>query len=177
MSVESEKAKVAYEIFRDLGPKRTLPGLAAAMGRDPSYLSTLKQWSSKFSWQKRALAHDHKTIREGLAQRTVFREQGLQQLAEGVDEAVGQVLGIIRDQRMVPIKDRNGDKIGEKPLIAASTKLEASKLLLGIVGIVPVKRIELTQDQESLDEKIDKLLSEVPTEKLAALEEIFASDS
>jgi hypothetical protein len=52
---ESYKAFNAFAVFRDLGPERTLPKVAAAVKKS---ISMIQQWSSRHDWLERADAYD-----------------------------------------------------------------------------------------------------------------------
>lgn len=145
------KARAAYELYRDLGPKRTLQRVANLQGRPRRRgVSVLKGWSAKYGWQKLTADHDHAKLRKALGGRENMRERTTQLLVEAQDEMVELLLAVARDTRTLPVMDRQGiqvvDANGEpvyKPLVRTSTRVETIKWILGVVGHVPVKRMEV----------------------------------
>ena len=55
---ESPTAFKAFSVYRDLGPSRSLPKTALAMGRPPGYKQTLWEWGNKYEWNSRCLDYD-----------------------------------------------------------------------------------------------------------------------
>jgi hypothetical protein len=153
---ESKQAQAAFEIHRDYGPARTLKKTAELIGKS---MSQLQKWSSWHDWTQRCLEHDHAELRDGLGQREITRERGTQRLVEMIDDAVSVLHEVMTDASKVPIKDRDGNQMqgpdGEllfKPMVKASTRMEAAKAVLGIAGLVPVKRMVVEdKSAEALD--------------------------
>jgi hypothetical protein len=56
--LESAKAFNALAVYLTLGPDRSLPQLAEALGKQPGYLGQLKKWSSFYGWQEKCRVHD-----------------------------------------------------------------------------------------------------------------------
>jgi hypothetical protein len=55
---ETAKAYVAFCVYRDLGPTRSLAKAAQAMNHPPGYKHTLGEWSTKYKWQSRCFDYD-----------------------------------------------------------------------------------------------------------------------
>ena len=153
------KASVAYDLYCAMGPTRSLSTLAEQMGHPPGYLGQLKRWSARYGWQRLAAEHDHAALREGLGQREIVKERALQMLVDWLPEAAQTLYDIMTDSDRLPILDRHGEQALDpdgqpmyKPAVAVSTRLEAAKALMGIGGMVPVRRTEhVDRTEESLD--------------------------
>ena len=156
------KAQVAFEVYRDLGPSRSLAQVSKLMG---TALSNLNAWSAKYEWVRLTTEHDHAELREGLGKREIIRERGTQQLVDAIPRAVKTLVDIMEDTRQLPILDRQGNQMrgaatkeGKpgallfKPLVKASTRANCAEKVLGIAGLVPVKRM-IVEDKsaEALD--------------------------
>jgi hypothetical protein len=67
---ESDEPWQAFCIYRDLGPRipgsggRSMENVRLSLGKDESFISALKLWSSKFDWVKRARLHDDELERQ-----------------------------------------------------------------------------------------------------------------
>ena len=170
---ETAKAQSAFTLYRDMGPGRSLRGLAELLHRRPSYIRTLKGWSAAFHWQERVAEADHAELRESLGQRKIVREQTLQRLIDAMDLATDVLIQIVTSTETIPILDRHGKAVGVRPLVAASTKLEAASRILGIAGLVPIKRTEVVETTgEALDEAAD-LARSLTDDQLSAMIEIL----
>ncbi len=156
------KAAVAFEVYRDLGPSRSLAQVSKLMG---TALSNLNAWSAKYEWVRLTTEHDHAELREDLGKREIIRERGTQQLVDAIPRAVKTLVDIMEDTRQLPILDRQGNQMrgaatkeGKpgallfKSLVKASTRANCAEKVLGIAGLVPVKRM-IVEDRsgEALD--------------------------
>jgi hypothetical protein len=57
---EPAKAWTAFRMYRDMGPlDRAMDTVRVNLGKPPSYLRVIHQWSSKYQWVLRARAYDH----------------------------------------------------------------------------------------------------------------------
>lgn len=174
------KARAAFEIYRGLGPARTTKEAAALVGTTQR---TLQGWSSKYEWVRLCTEHDHAELREALGKREIIRERGTQQLIDAIPKAVKVLMDIMEDERELPILDRQGnhqkDADGEfmfKPLVKASTRANCAEKILGIAGLVPVKRMEtIDRTAESLDEAAAITRAMTPAQ-LEALIKILGDD-
>lgn len=150
------RVRAAFEVYRDLGPTRRLIDAAKLINRSHSLL---QEYSAKYEWTRLVTEHDHAELREALGKREIVRERGTQRLVEMIDDAVTVLHGVMMDQRQIPILDRQGVHMegpdGEllyRPLVKASTRAQAAEKILGIAGLVPVKRTEtVDRTAESLD--------------------------
>lgn len=178
------KARVAYELYRDLGSTRTLQRVADLQGRPPRRgASQILRWSAKYEWQRLTAEHDHKQLRKALGKREVMRERGMQRMVDEQEELIDRLLAIARDTRVLPVMDRQGMQVvapdGKplyKPLVKTSTQVETIKWILGVIGYVPVKRMEITdRTEESLDTAAAVTRS-MTLQQLDALAEILDDD-
>ncbi len=174
------RARAAFRIYRDLGPGRTLRQVTELLGkRSPS---TVRGWSARYDWADLVAEHDHAQLREAFGQREIVKERALQTLIDRMHEAAETLYAIMTDDKSVPILDRHGeialDENGEplqRPTVKASTRLEAAKTLLGLAGLVPVKRTEhVDKTAEQLDQAAAVLRTCSP-EQLEAFMEILGS--
>jgi hypothetical protein len=167
---ETGSALVAWRTFLELGPGRSLAATVEAMGRKPSYRGLLARWSAANDWQGRAAAHDQQELRACLAGRSEIRERALQQLVDAAGRASQIVLEILDDVSCVPVLDRHGRQVGERPRVAASTKLEAAKWIHGVLGIQPVRRLELeVKSPPTVSDVADRILDSVDSERIAQI--------
>jgi hypothetical protein len=122
-------------------------------------LNLCARWSREHEWVRRAGEHDHAALKEALGRRELVRETATQKVVDYLDTAVDVLYSIMTDKRQLPIFDRQGEQVkdvnGEpmfKPLVRASTRAQAAEKILGIGGLVAVKRTELVdRTAESLD--------------------------
>jgi len=161
---ESPKAFGAFHDFLQLGPGRKLTTCAEEHGhRYPS----LRTWSVRHNWTERAGAYDvqelaaaaakHEQTRARIRQKLMDRGEEMAEVAMSV--AAGRVtdpcicedragedgkVGPCRCGAWAPIRDREGNYIGDKPMIAASTRYIAAAGVLDRNGITVPKRVELT---------------------------------
>ncbi len=150
------KARAAFEIHRDYGPSRTLAKTAELVS---SAHSTLMSWSSKYEWTRLCAEHDHAELRDALGKREILRERATQSLIDMMDDAVSVLHSVMMDTGRIPIKDRDGNQLKDldgnplyKPMVKASTRANCAEKILGIAGLVPVKRMEtVDRTAESLD--------------------------
>ncbi len=144
------RAKVAFEIYRDLGPKRSLAKVAEL---GSSRLRTLSSWSSKYEWVRLCAEYDHRALKESLASRVLVRERASQKMIDAMDQAADVLLEIALDRTVVPVLDRQRNHMigppgpdgepGEplyKPVVRASTRANCAEKIMGLAGLVPVKR-------------------------------------
>ena len=70
---ESEKAFAAFVIYRDLGEKRTITGVAQRLSRSRQWIN---EWKDKWQWKERATLYDQEMQREArkAARETVAEE-------------------------------------------------------------------------------------------------------
>lgn len=177
------KAARAWKVYRDLGPQRTLKEAAELLGYSRRSNSTLAKWSAKYGWPRLAAEHDHATLRESLGRREIVREQTLQSMVDRMQETSDLLWGIITDAERLPVLDRHGEPLKDKdgnpitkPTVKASTRLEAMKTLLGITGLVPVKRLEhVDKTAEGLDAAANVIRTLTPAQ-LEQLSGILDSD-
>lgn len=93
-SGETMNSFAAFAVFRDLGPQRTLPKAAEAIGKS---LSMLQGWSSKYRWFERAEEYDlvvdarHREQQQTLRDQVLESHRFLGQL--GVNAAIERVQG------------------------------------------------------------------------------------
>lgn len=157
------KATAAFEIYRDLGPSRSLDRLAEL---STSPRRVLADWSSKYEWVRLVTEHDHKELKEDLASRTLVRERATQKMINAMDAAADVLLEIALDRSVLPVLDRQGEHMrgppkeggspGDllyKPVVKPSTRANCAEKILGLGGLVPVKRTEIIdRTGEELDE-------------------------
>ncbi len=157
------RAKIVFEVYRDLGPSRTLrEAIALTDSRKP----TVEDWSSKYEWVRLVTEHDHKELKEALASRVLVRERAAQKMIDGMDQAADVLLEIALDRSVLPVLDRQGEHMrgpagddgspGEllyRPVVRASTRANCAEKVMGLGGLVPVKRTEIIdRTGEDLDE-------------------------
>ncbi len=175
------KARAAFEVYRDMGPTRTLPALAELLGRKSA--SGLKAWSSRHDWTRLCAEHDHAELREALGKREILKERTLQKMVDRSDEAAEVLYEIMTDRSVLPVLDRQGEQVrgpdGEplyKPVVKPSTRAMCAEKILGIGGLVPVKRTEtVDRTGESLDAAAAVLQSMSP-KQLVQLQKILGGD-
>lgn len=180
----TDKAQIAYEVYRDMGPTRSLLKATRALGLSDRSHSQLRRWSSKYDWQRLVGEHDYKSLRESLGKREITREACMQRFVDRLNDACDTLYHIMMDKRNIPIMDRQGNHVTDehghklyKPMVRASTRAMAAEKILGIGGLVPVKRMEVTDKSgEALDEAAQAIATMTP-EQLIAYREILAGDN
>jgi hypothetical protein len=76
-----------------------------------------------------------------------------------IDDAITVLHSVMMDSNVIPIKDRDGNQIKDtegnplfKPMVKASTRANCAEKILGIAGLVPVKRMVVEdKSAEALD--------------------------
>lgn len=162
------KAQVAYQIYRDLGPARTLSQVAQLQGRSGN--TQLERWSAKYEWVRLCAEHDHAELRGALGQRSIVRERALQRLVDSMDQAVVVLLDIMADNSQVPVLDRQGEQMTDdegnglyRYQVRASTRAQCAEKVLALGGLVPTKRtVVMDRTCEELDEAASVLESMHP---------------
>lgn len=157
------KAAIAYELYRDLGPSRSLAQVATLQARRT--VGQLKRWSTKYEWVRLTAEHDHAALREALKARTLVRERATQKMIDGMDAAADVLLEIMLDRSQLPEYDRQGkqklDADGNEIFrhqVRASTRANCAEKVLGLGGLVPVKR---TINEERTTADIDEAASDM----------------
>lgn len=172
------KAALAFEVYRDMGPTRSLRKLAQYLGLSYKSNSQLRRWSSRYGWQALCAEHDHKDLRDALGKREITREQCLQhKFIDRMNDAADTLYEIMMDKRKIPILDRQGEPVKDeqgrklyKPMVRASTRAMCAEKLLGIAGLVPVKR---TETVDRTGEALDEAAQAIATMSPAQLEEFM----
>jgi hypothetical protein len=155
--------RAAFVVYRDLGPSRRLKDAAKLLGKSNSLL---EGYSAKHDWTRLVLEHDHKELKEDLAARVLVRERATQKLINNMDQAAGVLVEVMLDRSVLPVLDRQGAHIrgpagddgspGElmyRPVVQPSTRAIAAEKVLGLGGLVPVKR---TIIEDRTDEDLDE---------------------
>ncbi len=155
--------RAAFVVYRDLGPSRRLKDAAKLLKKSASLL---EGYSSKHDWTRLVIEHDHKELKEDLAARVLVRERATQKMINNMDQAAGVLVEVMLDRSVLPVLDRQGVHIrgpagddgspGElmyRPVVQPSTRAIAAEKVLGLGGLVPVKRT-IIEDRtgEDLDE-------------------------
>lgn len=169
----TDKAESAFEIYRDMGPTRTLKGAAELMGK---HVGQLNRWSARYQWARLCEEHDHGDLKEKLSQRETVRETALQTILDRMQIAIDKVFDVLTDDSKLPVLDRQGEHLtgpdGEplyRPVVKPSTQLMAAQLVLGIGGLVAVKRTEtINRTGEDLD-RAAGIMSTMTPEQLKRL--------
>lgn len=155
------KARAAFELYRDLGPSRSLSRVAALQGRPPRRgQSQLARWSAKYEWVRLCIEHDHAKLRKALKARVLVRERATQKMIDGMDAAADVLLEIMLDRSRLPEYDRQGEQIVDgdgnevyRYQVRASTRANCAEKVLGLGGLVQVKRtIMEDRSTEDVDE-------------------------
>lgn len=169
---ESSKAFAAFEVYRDLGPSRSLREAARIFyGEDKEHhLSQLKKWSRKFDWVERARSfddwltmHRQSAVEEHLAARAEDhgrREAALMDRALSIrEQALSQVEKMLdwplSTQRVVA-QDDAGEQVTYQFFPAGWSKATAVSLYKMAVADSPA---------ELPDEPVELDLSEMSEEQ------------
>lgn len=182
-------ARRAFEVYRDLGADRTQAAAADKLGLSTRSRTHLRTWSAKYHWVQLCQEHDHAHLKEQLGEREIIKETALQKVIGYSVEMVDVLYAIATDVSVIPVLDRHGKPDlgpatdehpdGEprfKPLVKASTRAQAAQTLLGIGGLVAVKRTEyIDRTPESLDEAA-ALLRTMSPRQVTKLGEILDGD-
>lgn len=180
------KARAAYEIYLAQGRGRTLKATAEAIDRSERLV---RGWSAEYNWVALAAEHDNAKLKEGLGQRELDREHAMQRVVDMMDDAITVLHEVMMDDRKLPVLDRQGlqmrgpggpgGKPGDllyRPLVKASTRAMCAEKILGIGGLVPVKRTEVVdRTGEQLDAASSVIQALTPQQR-AQLRDILDSD-
>ena len=172
-SAMTDKAYEAFEIFRDLGPSRTLTQVAEITGK---HIQQLYKWSSKYKWMRLCVEYDNKDLKKKLGERESIRETALQTIIDRMHTAIDKVFSVMTDDRQLPVFDRQGEQVigpdGKpcyKPLVKASTQLQAAQMILGIGGLVAVKRTEVVNKTAEDIDRAAGIMSTMTPDQLRRL--------
>lgn len=142
----TDKAESVFKIYRDLGPKRSTKEAAELTGKNRG---VVERWCTRYRWVKLCEEYDNRALREKLGQRETVRETALQSIIDKMQIAIDKVFDVLTDDRKLPVLDRQGEQMlgpdGEplyRPIVKPSTQLQAAQVVLGIGGLVAVKRTE-----------------------------------
>ena len=171
------KARAAFDVYLEMGLTRTLRELGELTGHSKS---TIRGWSSRYEWTRKAKEHDHQHLKEQLGEREIVKERNLQRIVDISDEAISVVYDIMTDKGKLPLLNRQGEHAVDdkgnkiwKPTVKASTRLEAAKTILGIGGLVPVKRMEhIDKSGEQLDAAANVLRAMSPKQVQRLIEDL-----
>ncbi len=156
---EPARAYRLFTIFLELGEGRSLEAVvqadgeqAEADGRKPISRRTVERYSSpsKWSWIERSHAYDADGLLEQIKGRVRIRERTKQRFYDAAPEAADIVLGLMRGQMPLGDKETILDKhqkvVGERAMVSASVRLQATQHVLGMAGLILPKRIELGEN-------------------------------
>lgn len=143
-----------------MGPTRTLGDAAVLLGKSRKSKSLLERWSSKYGWGALVKEYDYQALRGKLGEREIAIELTRQGVIDVLPEAAQVLVKVMRDDRTIPVLDRHGKQqkdgdgnVMSRPLVRASTRVMCAKTLLGIGGLVEVKRTEhVDRSAEQLDQ-------------------------
>jgi len=152
--------------------------------------SSLRQWSARYNWVGLTEEHDHGELKEALGKRELVRERATQRLVDMMDDAVTVLHDVMTDDRQLPILDRQGEQLrgpapaeGEpgpllyRPLVKASTRAMCAEKILGIAGLVPVRRTEVVdRTGEQLDAAANVIRAMTPAQRAQLLDILDTDD-
>lgn len=190
---ETAKSYGAFFDYLHMGPGRKLTDCAAEFGHRYKSIET---WSWKHNWADRAAAYDAHELTAAAALHEQRRAEIRQRLMDrGLDMAeivLSTADGLIADPcrcenrgpdepcrcgAWAPIRDREGNYIGDKPMVPASTRQIAAIAVLDRCAITVPKRVELTgADGKALQIEARGLLGGMSQAQLDALAAHFPSD-
>jgi len=190
LATETGYAFAAFNDFLQMGPARKLTECAK---QHDHRLHSLNQWSSKHTWTDRAAAWDVQELAAAAAQhatkraeiRQLLMDHGLEMARVALSVGAGRVSDpcICEDRQpgepchcgaWAPIRDREGAYIGDRPLVAASTRYIAAAGILDRNGVTVPKRVELTgADGEALQLEARAMLGSLSPAALDALAAAF----
>ena len=78
------RVAIAYQHYRDMGPRRSLRGLVSTHGHK---FSNLRRWSVRYGWPERAGLHDLEEARQVDPERVSLAMRILQRARREADEA------------------------------------------------------------------------------------------
>ncbi|MGB9858672.1 MAG: hypothetical protein ACPLQP_01910 [Moorellaceae bacterium] len=102
---ETTKAWAAFQVYRDLGPQRSLGKVREALGKSTGYMRVLEEWASKYQWVKRAAAYDdylERKKREAQEKAVVKMAERQAKIALGFQEKIAQRLASLDPQELSP---------------------------------------------------------------------------
>lgn len=196
---ESPAAVAAYAAYlAQPQGKRSLRRLAEELGRSPAYARQLERWSTAHGWQARVAAHDAKVIASAQETRDKSRQLALAELQRGAIVAARYMVQLIEDQRVLPIMDRQGQPVtvpvlgpdgrqlhdadgkpisepALRPMVRASTKVEAAKHLLGCLGVDRVQRLAMESLQAAPVDAAAAVVGRLDAAALSALRKEIAA--
>lgn len=73
---ETAKAWGAFQVYRDLGTRRTLREAVKMLGKEPKYQAQMQKWSAKYNWVERCKKFDaHVDVADRVLQEDANREE------------------------------------------------------------------------------------------------------
>jgi hypothetical protein len=134
---ERSGAYGAFQVYLELGPRRTIRAVREALGRLESYDNHLRMLRKKHSWDERTRAWDSEELQRALNRRGEQRDMARRVLFEASMEFAVFIVELAKGKV-------DADPTKAKP----STRLQAALRGLELCGLVPPKRIEITQKTE-----------------------------
>ncbi len=86
---ETPRAAAAYEVYRNLGPRRSLAKAAAEFydraetGPEPYQVNQFKEWSRKYGWARRVAEHDAEVALENRLRKQEAAEEARERAVRG----------------------------------------------------------------------------------------------
>lgn len=155
---ERSGAYGAFQVYLELGPKRTIRGVREGLGRTESYDNQLRMWRKTHSWDERTRAWDSEELQRALNRRSEQRDMARRVLFEASIDFAEFIVELAKG-RVV------NDPTKAKP----STRLQAALRGLELCGLVPPKRIEITQKTEIDVSKAAKAVQKLGIEDLRTM--------
>jgi len=174
---ETPKAFEAFGQYLKLGPKRSLAIVADAHHR--GNVRKLETWSAKYGWVERVAAFDAEQLAKDMERREEHKERLRQELFDEASAALAILFGLLRgqvpaDAATVAQLNKQGQVIGEIPIVKPGTLKEIIFGILDRIGLGPAKRVELTgRDGENIELLARHKLETLDTDTLVAIRDVL----
>jgi len=107
----------------------------------------IRAYAEKFRWKERIAAWEAERLRAAMAERERVLEEARQYAYDHLMEVIENIADLAKGEMptgaTIPIFNRKGEQIGEKPAVSAATRLSATRYLAEITGLVVPKRYEM----------------------------------
>jgi hypothetical protein len=163
--------------FLEMGIKRSVNKLVVAKLGAVSYISGL---CKKHDWRDRAAQYDRYNLIQAVdaRQETIeyTRQVFFDHAISAAEAVVGLATGRMEPGDTMPVLNRHGDVVGEKPIVTPAVRLKALVRTLELVGLTVPKRVELDAAEPPALESAKGALEQLGESELEKLAAIFEGE-
>lgn len=170
---ETRHSRRAFRCYLEMGPMRSIRRVSAQIGK---HRTTIDRWSSRFNWVARADEYDEWLLNRAIEKRAQVVEAAIAKMQtealEVTDTIIDLARGRMQDGDTVPVFDKFGNEIGDRPAVPAAVRMQAAVRAQECAGIIPPKRVEMSGLDGGPVEAAIEVVHRVNDDELRALIEL-----